>query len=259
MSCDTNGTSEALPQPPAAKPLRFGPPPEIPAADGDISPKSIQGADNRTPVGNTALSPCSGICKLDVSGSAGTSHGSGFLITDRWVVTAAHVIVDAGGAPRVRATLVDGSARGGGFLLHPNYLQTGDDGHDIALIKLTAAAGPEFYKFQGYPFDDAFLTAFANRRNLATVAGYPVSAGGAMLGGQGVLTAHSDRVLEHMVDTTKGQSGAPLFFSASAATWVLGVHGHGDITDVARPGVTNKAARLSPGVLGWIHSAITHL
>jgi len=239
--------------------------PDIPVPDEDqpgvadfVAPgltiKSIIGdEDTRRAVTDPTAAPWSGIGRLSVSGAAGVSEGTAFLISERWALTAAHVILDAGSRPKPRLRLGAEGPLSASYLPHPDYRRTRAPEHDVALLRLDHAA-PGF-QFVIEPVDDAELQTLTATEAEVRVAGYPKVHAPELFWGGGAVVGQRAQVICHHVDTGKGQSGAPLFLVRPGTTRLLGVHAHGDVRARAAPGVPNLAVRMTPWVCDWVEAS----
>lgn len=215
--------------------------------------KSIIGdEDTRRAVTDPTAAPWSGVGRLSVTGSAGESEGTAFLISQRWAMTAAHVIVDAGNRPQPRLHLGSAGTFAAAYLPHPDYRRTRSPEHDVALLRLDHTA-PGF-QFVTEPIGDAELQTLMTTKAEVRVAGYPKLPVPKLVWGAGALVDQRAQVICHHVDTGKGQSGAPLFLVRPGTTRLLGVHAHGDVRARAAPGVPNLAVRMTPWVCGWVEA-----
>lgn len=232
------------------------PPPPIARSPAQQTYSIILPTDDRQVVGNVSVAPWSGLVRIVASTGAAQEQGTGFLVSPTWVLTAAHVL-DAGGvAPVIGINFADGSFTSADILPYPPWRSAPAIGNDIVLLRARSPAPAGAFVFTPLAVEDAWLAALKGARNGVHVAGYPASTGGSLEAAAGPVVSWSSSIIQHDVDTTQGQSGGPLFYAAPAATYVIGVHGHGDIGDVARPGVHNRAARLTQAAVSWITAAI---
>lgn len=243
-----------LSQPVYAAPPDAAPVPVDLAESADMTIKSIIGTDTRRAVNDPTAAPWSGIGRLSVSGAMGVSHGTAFMISERWAMTAAHVIFKAGASPRPRLRLADGRLLSAHYIPHPDYRRTRARADDVALLRLDQDA-PGF-RFLSDAFSDDELQVLVETKAEARAAGYPLDGAGKLMWGAGPLVSHTPQLIEHQVDTNKAQSGAPLFRVTPDKIRLLGVHAHGDITTHAAEGVPNVAVRFTPWVRDWALAAI---
>lgn len=222
--------------------------------NGSSRPESAIGADTRVAVPNTTLLPwrCVALLKLRFqSGKSGT--GTGWFISGRTLATAAHNLVDQHEGAVIDMQVVPGYANGiAPFGVHkvaatrfnPAWAKSFDPELDFALIHI--ATNPQTGYFGFAAADDKGLKTVAAAVN---VAGYPIDKagkqyydGGTQQYGGGRIVGADKCFIFHTIDTERGQSGAPLFWSDQKSRIGLGIHTYG--VDGQHP--TNRARRITP-------------
>ncbi len=189
--------------------------------------------DRRRPVSDWRALPWSRICSVWAYSPGITSVGTGWLLTPRVVVTAAHVIL--AGAPPARIEVYAGSARPGqgpkalARRARPSPLWGGAGSleYDFAALWLDAELGGSFPVPP--PAPDAALQAMS-----VAIPGFPREpergGGRDQWYHHNALARVEPASLFYDIDTTEGESGAPLLFAPDGATdraMVVGIHGAG--------------------------------
>lgn len=218
----------------------------------------IIGTDDRSIVNNTRKFPYSAIVSLQIEFNNGAkkTRGTGFLVADNIVVTAAHVIYNAeyGGF----ATYVVAKPGRNGELSMPYGLATAtlvgvsnqwkdsqDNNYDWGAIKLT-------HTIVGKPGKIAMSTVEDYSWDIpAKISGYPKYYPGneityKQVEASGTVMTVGDYLLGYQIDATHGQSGAPILNENNVA---IGIHSFGS-------GDYNFGARLNSNVLYYLNEFI---
>jgi glutamyl endopeptidase len=237
-------------------------------------PENVIGADNRTRVSDTAMTPWRCICHLEVEYDRGpVGMGTGFLIGPYTVITAAHVVVDrqkfGWDKPPRKARQIRILPGRNGTLAPYGYAVTdkfdvplewaGDDAEeaaaqafDFAAVYIPKTAENEvedqalgarlgyfgLRAYQAQELRDVELL-FVNN------AGYPIEPGkpfGTLWYNAGRISKWHDSFVEYMVDTEGGQSGSPIYYFDEKAQqrYVIAIHTTGDFV--------NRGLRITPAV-----------
>ena len=246
------------------------------------------GDDDRTPVADTTDIPYRRICQISykVPGKNGaraqSKRGTGWLIGPRLLLTAGHVILDElhRGEPEnlsIGLSIAPGRVKKGSdedaapygifgaarLSAHPRWLSECDRDYDIGCIHLDKPVPGRIGTWGFAAFDDAALVGAE-----VNIAGYPVNAPPESDGGLPSFPYNGmkafwhrnriDRVTPHRiyydVDTSGGQSGAPVWFrlSAQEPPVAVGIHAYGFDPDEADENHVNSATRITPQILQTI-------
>lgn len=191
-----------------------------------IEPRKVIGSDERWTVTDTTQKPYSAICKLlmafEKNGQLYAYVGSGFLIADDFVMTAAHNLYDhMSKLGQVQSVQVVPGAMPGqkpfgetsesaSFYIPKNWYAKHDTDYDFGLIKLRKPLGQNAGTLKLITFDGP------EQKNIE-LAGYPYTEG-QNLEQMYMYTAKGDtirktgrRTLLHTIDSDSGQSGSPVF------------------------------------------------
>ncbi|MDF0584166.1 trypsin-like peptidase domain-containing protein [Bradyrhizobium yuanmingense] len=239
-------------------------------------PENVIGADNRTRVADTALTPWRCICHLEVEYERGpVGCGTGFFVGPQTIVTAAHVLVDRRSngwknprmAVRVRVlpgrngTLAPyGYVVSGKFQIPDvwtektaNQMQAAT--LDYAAIDLTDSECDVSEQPLGERLGFFGLKAYTAAEEAGVKllfvnnAGYPMEADkpyGTLWYNAGRISKWSPEFVEYMVDTEAGQSGSPiyLFDEKTKERYVVAIHTTGDFV--------NRGLRITPQIFDAI-------
>ena|GEM_PF-2131506 len=210
--------------------------------------------DNRVRIKDTVGVPWRWICKITIKDNRGRYHsgGTGVLISDRHVLTAAHVVYPEYIDPysysiEVTPALNDGDEPFGTYSLSakpkiPKNYDPNEDDHldwDYALITLKESVGKKtFSKLGGAPLcywghptcgaQTIFVRPDPGKLNGRSVftAGYPQQKGGIQLWcAAGILHSVNSRrrTMGITADTTKGQSGSPIWIAENGKYCLVGI------------------------------------
>ncbi len=196
-------------------------------------PKAAFSVPSQNPVSDTTVAPWRMVCAIEIDlPGVGIAAGTGWLLGDRMVVTAGHVLEDAA----VAQIRVFPAASGGraGQPLHATSFLTGKDG-DYAAVFLTEEPGASFGTF------GIVDPAIAINGDEVVLAGYDPDDGGRTLWtGAGPARELSPERLRYDIATVRGQSGGPVWLQ-SDNTRLVGLH-------VGRFSGFNQAQRLTQAI-----------
>ncbi|HEX8681755.1 MAG TPA: trypsin-like peptidase domain-containing protein [Ardenticatenaceae bacterium] len=207
----------------------------------------IDDRDDRKRVWFTSGQPWRCVCHLDLEFANGqVGQGTGFLISERTVITAAHVLYDRGHSERPARgwtssiTVTPGlngdyqpfgsvtvTSAKNEFIIHPDYLQPSNDVDQIP-FDIGAIILPKSYPvgcktgYFGY-----VQTSVNPAPNLTAttviVAGYPDVSTRQYYDSGAIRNVDEKGLLRFWVDTSKGQSGAPIWLAHGPFMCVIGV------------------------------------
>ncbi|MFP7487274.1 trypsin-like serine protease [Priestia filamentosa] len=195
-------------------------------AQESVSLKIVVGNDDRTLVKNSSLSPYSSIALLFSSQSVCT----GSLIAEDKILTAAHCVYDKSTSSYFKETSVypgmnnDEMPFGGSdsveYYVPQSYIDSGKAKYDYAVVKVAEPIGKEAgvlkvkeaeqknnkapIKIIGYPFDKYMETSKMSQFEMS-----------------GNIVDEDTNAVYYDIDTTEGQSGAPILNSENK---IIGVH-----------------------------------
>lgn len=221
-----------------------------------IETQSIIDDDGRTLVSNTQQFPYSAIVHLEIHFGLITKLGTGFLVDDNIVVTAGHCLYDR---ELGWATLITVRPGRDGSLSIPYGLATSkrlsvatswyehyDTNYDWGAIALNVGliGNPGHFIMRSVDNIDLPMTA--------TICGYPGQMGSSIFNNykqyemSGEIHAYNDYRYIYTIDTSGGQSGAPILNSNNE---VIGIHTTGS-------SVYNYGIRITPNVLYYLNNFI---
>ena len=200
--------------------------------------QGITGEDDRVEVGDTTVAPYRWICSVTYEkGGQTLDGGSGVLISDRHVLTAGHVIREAGSGPDAPSLVIYPGRhyRGEPFGRYlagktrlPNFNM------DFGLITLTRPVDPGVL-WWGHPstntewWSEAAIPLRQLRQIalLITTAGFPGAKDAyrrRMYEAKGeTVPARFGGVFRHTADTTQGQSGSPVWTELQGRRILIGI------------------------------------
>lgn len=222
--------------------------------ESSISPRTVFGEDNRSPVTNYNILPYRAICYVNATFSDGyTGRSTGWLFSPDGAVVAGHAIYnpERGGWAN---TVVVYPARNNNnkpytveayeFGLATPYAENQDANYDYGLLKLEQSIG-NTVGYLGYTYNGGAVG------NTIRVIGYPVNVTNQtatqyiQYESSGTIDSVYANRLYYNADATGGQSGAPLFLGNSNT--VIGIHTHSS-TNV------NKGKRIHYDMYDWMNN-----
>jgi len=262
--------------------LFFEPERQVRAVTTSAEDVGVIDSDNRVRITPTTATPWRWMCHVALEDAKGKpeGHGSGLLISDRHVLTAAHVVLDAARDPQLHFIQVRpgrdydrepfGSWSASHVRVCPKYDPSAADGQewDYALITLDKAVGTMKFpaiqnaalRFWGAAeFDAHYTMGPGDPRNLVAgdiyTAGYRGSKayGTELWCSKGKVRSMATRQWPNSiyttVDATEGQSGSPLWARGGDQLLAFGV-----IVDAGK--TVNVARRITSAMIrelrGWI-------
>ena len=226
--------------------------------------ESVIEGDDRVPVDDASAFPWRMVCALQITGRNGvTVPGTGWLAGPSTVVTAGHCVFDAPGLGGLADRIVVLPGRQGQvapfeldasrFRPHPRWRDSGDIEFDIAAMKLPSSVGNELGFFAAAVRQPADL-----RAHLAHISGYPQVPGNGLqqFHHRQSVTEVLSRRLFYTVDTSEGQSGAPVWIVDvdGGPPLVVGVHAHGNEDTPLNLRPANSATLVNPEILQQIQA-----
>lgn len=201
----------------------------IPATVTPISTRQLVGPDDRKKVTKTTTFPNSAICYIEMKfpGDSATYVGTAWMYGDRVAVTAGHCVYDhslGGWAEWVRVYPGKNGSKSpfGSYYattLHTstNYIKNASSDFDWGLLQFSENIGSK----TGY-FGAKYGTVKVGQSII--VRGYPSEKKKQMWTMSGTISAVSLRRLGYFIDTTGGQSGAPVYQSKNGNFQCVGIH-----------------------------------
>ncbi|MEV6874694.1 trypsin-like peptidase domain-containing protein [Amycolatopsis sp. NPDC051128] len=214
--------------------------------------------DNRERVGQTIQAPWSATGLVSATFPTGfIAEATGFVIGDRFVVTAAHAVYDKEHGGGVASQITFEPARNATQLPYgpslvstwkfPTEYPSGGRLYDYCLLKLAKPLPSEVVHYQLTVASDEELT-----RGEFQIAGYPDDKApeNSMWSGSGKLLNAGPRILRYKISTSGGQSGAAVAtYLGVNQTKAVGIH-----VGVAPAKDANEAVRLTKNVVDQINS-----
>lgn len=202
--------------------------------------------------------PYNAICSIT---DGETPCGTGFLVRPTVVLTARHVLVDAGVLSAAERPAADLSIRFSGrdTIIHPidaaDFVANPADhrpDNDLALLILgqTVNVAPLHCLATSDPKLDQLKAAAGEAARLVSVPGYPGLAFTGLRSHSGRLAAFTDTLVDYAVNTESGHSGSPVIARLNGQTVVIGVHvlePSDDMTTLA-----NRGVRYTHAAQNWI-------
>ncbi len=207
----------------------------------------------RIPVLDTTVYPFSAICSLTITAGGDIYSGTGWFISPRTIVTAGHNLFVRSLNPSINGWVQNirvSPGRNGvsmepfnfvnvdrrAFICADGWINTGDPSQDYGVIHVPPMF-PQVGAFGFSAFPDAGLTGL-----LAHISGYPANkpAGTQWIDSK-PLGRPTPTQLLYNIDTSAGQSGAPIYTVLNGQPIAVGIHTNG-VPD------TNFGVRINPMV-----------
>lgn len=228
------------------------------ANGGGLTAAFVQGSDNRVPLSDDTdpdRHPWDCHCQIVSRFTGGLMEGTGWLVSARTLITAGHVVYshrDGGWARDIRVrvpvggtTLEAGELKAESFSTTKGWIELDPSGSftfDYGVVFLAhsdAVVRSEYLR----PASD--LEAGSLDGAVGVIAGFPISHDDALMYHWDSLHDFP-RALSYRIDTSRGQSGAPVLVKRDGKGYVaVGIHVEG------RPG-WNSAVRVRKGVVELI-------
>lgn len=216
-----------------------------------VAPRDVIGNDDRERVGDTTVTPWRLICCLDIAWSDGTTErGTGWLVSPRTVITAAHCVHSGELAASVTVTPgLDASHAPFGSMLATElrvpdeWVASRQPAFDYGAIILDADATANATGcFEPASLDDATLTGTP-----ANLCGYPIDLDDGMCQyyNSRRIASVDEKALHYDIDTFAGMSGGPIWLRLGDRRVVVGIHTTGS-------SIGNSAVRLHSRALSDI-------
>lgn len=220
--------------------------------DYEPLPLTVIPPDNRVAVGNTRIYPYNAICKMYIYLDCGCSvqGGTGFLISDSCIVTAAHNFVcnkksdgtwhsdgkvsyiniyfgyfyDSNNVLKCSAKISNVVDDSDTDFYYSHYVNNRNADYDYGYITLDSAQAASIGNITQY-FTLVSLSDSNLSNKAVTVTGFPT---GTTLYtcDKNIQTTTSTRIY-YDVDTSGGQSGSPIYYYENGTYKVIGIHTNG--------------------------------
>lgn len=248
----------------AACPGPAEPPPQPLSADRPLQKAQIFGKDDRTAVPDTSIYPWSAVGRVLSFYPTEIHAGTGAMIGNNIVLTAAHVVFDQNlGAPDSIQFIpgLNGSAEPFGTVnvtdtaIPQQWMSNGDENFDIAVLTVDSSVGGQTGIL---PFDVVPASTLTGK--ILQSAGYPsdLKNGESMYAAPGMFLGIDGNMLRELIDTEPGQSGSPIWLQDGGnITLVAVIVGTRQSTDMAGQTVVEGIGTyISQEIFTWINDAI---
>ncbi len=227
-----------------------------------IRPKLVIGdTDDRTRIETTDAYPWRAICYLDITAGDGSKHlGTGWLAGDSTVITAGHCVFMHGHGGWVKRVRVHAGRNGTAEYAAPvsakvfrsvsGWTNQAARKFDYGAILLPSKLGEQtgFFGFASIPDSKV-------RELKVNIAGYPDDKPphGSLWWQARRVDDFDNMVLRYAIDTSGGQSGAPIWRSVNGQRQVIGIHGSGFSRSNQGVRITNTVFK---NIKQWIRESV---